>query len=258
MVPPMSLTASAVKGSQPKEKDYKLYDEKGLFLLVKANGAKYWRMKYRSSGKEKLLALGVFPEVTLAQARKACEEARSLLHGGEDPAETKKAQKSAKLNAAANSLEVVALEWFEKRGVKSLNSDTRIIRMIERDLFPLMGRRPISEITAPELLGVLRKIEARGAIDTAHRAKRCASQIFRYAIATGRITSDPSAGLKGALATPTKNHLAAITDHREVGKLLVAIDGYRGTPTVMAALKLSPLVFCRPGELRHLEWSEIN
>jgi integrase len=254
----MQLTASTAKAAQPKDKDYKLYDEKGLFLLVKPNGAKYWRMKYRHTGKEKLLALGVFPEVTLAQARIACAKARAVLQAGGDPCETRQAQKQAKLNAAANSFEVVAIEWLKTRGEKSESGDVRLKRLLERDLFPALGHKSISEITAPELLAVLRKIEARGALETAHRAKQYASQVFRFAIATGRATYDPSEGLKGALTTPATRHHPAITDAKGAGRLLAAIDGYQGTPAVMAALKLSPLLFCRPGELRQLEWTEIN
>lgn len=254
----MPLTATEVKAAQPKEKDYKLYDEKGLLLLVRTTGAKYWRLKYRYSGKEKLLALGVYPEVTLAQARKARDNARALLHAGGDPGETKQAQKKAKAGAAANSFEVVAREWMSKRGSKSESGDKRLVRLLERDLFPFIGRRPIAEITPPELLDVLRKIEARGALETAHRAKQYAGQVFRYAIATGRATYDPSEGLKGALTTPQQRHHAAITDPKGVGLLLASIYAYRGTPIVAAALKLSPLLFCRPGELRHLEWHEVN
>lgn len=255
----MPLTATAVKNAKAKEKDYKLSDEKGMFLLVKRNGSKYWRLKYRLAGKEKLLALGVFPDIQLARARQLRDDARTLLANGGDPNEAKKAQKIAKGEAAANSFKVIALEWFEKKmDGKSKGHCDRTRRALEKDLFPVFGSKPIQEITPPTLLAALRKIEDRGAIETAHRAKRTAGQIFRYAIATGRAERDSSADLKGALANPKKTHLAAITNPDEVAKLLIAIDEFQGTPTVKAALKLSPLLFARPGELRHMKWSEIN
>lgn len=254
----MPLTASEAKHAQPKEKDYKLSDEKGLYLLVRKNGAKYWRMKYRVKGKEKLLALGVFPEVTLAMARIGRDKARGLIRDNIDPSQLKQATKQTQKDVAANSFEVIAREWLLKRGKKSDSGDKRLIRMLEKDLFPTLGRLPVTEITPPLLLNALRKIEDRGAIETAHRAKSYAGQIFRYAIATGRADKDPSVDLKGALSTATKKHFAAITEPKEVGKLMLAIDEYMGTTTACAALKLSPLFFCRPGELRHLEWDEIN
>ncbi|MFA5496233.1 MAG: integrase arm-type DNA-binding domain-containing protein [Porticoccaceae bacterium] len=254
----MPLTDAKARASKPAEKDYKLADEKGLYLLVKKSGGRLWRLKYRMGGKEKLLALGVYPDVSLAQARQARDEARTLLTQGIDPGQHKKATKAAREDAAANSFEVVAREWLDKRGRKSESGDTRLRALLEKDLFPRLGSRPVGDITPPELLQVLRRIEARGAIETAHRAKQYAGQVFRYAVATGRAGRDPSTDLKGALKSPTKTHFPAITDPAEVGRLLVVVHEYQGTPTVMAALKLSPLLFCRPGELRQLEWTEVN
>tara|TARA_R110002072_G_scaffold211501_1_gene369071 strand:+ start:238 stop:1476 length:1239 start_codon:yes stop_codon:yes gene_type:complete len=255
----MKLTASQVKNAKPKDKPYKLSDGHGMYLLVNPNGTKYWRLKFRHSGKEKVLALGVYPQRSLADARKDREEARTLLDNGVDPSLAKKAKKLAGNEAAANSFEVVSKEWFQtKMCDRSKNHQDRTMRALEKDLFPQIGNLPISEITAPDLLMALRKIEARGAIETAHRAKQTAGQIFRFAIATGRAERDPSADLKGALMNPKKKHLAAITEPKEVGKLLVAMDGFMGTPVVKTALLLSPLLFCRPGELRHMEWAEIN
>lgn len=254
----MPLTVAKVKSAKPKEKDYKLSDEKGLFLLVKQNGSKYWRLKYRFAGKERLMALGVFPDTTLAMAQKKRDEARRQLADGIDPMEHRKATKQAHQEAASNSFEVVAREWLQKRGKKSESGDKRLTSLLERDLFPNLGKLPIRDITAPVLLKALRKIEARGAIETAHRAKQYAGQIFRYAVATDRADRDPSGDLKAALATPTKTHFAAITTPKEAGKLMAAIDAYQGTPVVCAALKLSALFFCRQGELRHMEWSEVN
>lgn len=255
----MPLTAAQAKNAQPKEKDYKLYDERGLFLLVKTTGAKYWRLKYRIDGKEKLLALGVFPEVTLAMARDKRDSARVMVKEKSiDPSGQRKATKQATKNAALNSFEVVALEWTEKRGKKSASGDARLHRVLEKDLFPHIGREPVAGITPPQLLAVLRKIEARGAVDTSHRAKQIASQIFRYAVSTGRAERDPSADLKGALTTNKHKHLAAVTTPLEAGRLYSNILRYQGTPTVVAALKLSALFFCRQGELRHMTWDEIN
>ena len=254
----MPLTASQVKSAEASEKDYKLYDEKGLLLLVKKNGAKYWRFKYRLAGKEKVLALGVFPEITLAHARKLRDKARSDLQNAIDPSEHRQAIRQASKEANQNAFEVIALEWLQKRGKKSESGDKRLKALLERDLFPKLGKLPVSEIKPPQLLAVLRRIESRGAVETAHRAKQYAGQIFRYAVATGRAERDISSDLTGALAIPKKKHLAAITSPREAGQLYANIQTYQGTPTVQAALKLAPLLFCRPGELRRLEWEEIN
>lgn len=255
----MPLSATTVKQAKPKEKDYKLTDERGLFLLVKTNGSKYWRQKYRFGGKEKLIAHGVYPDISLARARELRDEARTQIANGTDPNAVKRAQKWNMGVDGANSFRTVATEWFQTRMCdKSKSHQDRTWRALEKDLFPTLGNQPISGITAPELLYTLRKIESRGAIETAHRAKQTAGQIFRYAIVTGRAERDPSADLKEALKSPKTTHLAAITEPKEVGKLLRAIDNYRGTPTVMTALKLSPLLFCRPGELRNMEWQEIN
>jgi len=254
----MPLSVPKVRSAQPKAKDYKLSDEKGLFLLVTKGGAKYWRMKYRIAGKEKLLALGVFPETTLAKAQADRDKARAQIREGIDPSQAKQAKKQASKVLAANSFEVIAREWLLKRGKKSESGDKRLVRLVEKDLFPSLGRYAIAEITPPQLLKTLRKIEDRGAHETAHRAKQYAGQIFRYAVASGRAERDPSTDLKGALTVPTSTHFAAITDPKQVGELLVAIDDYQGTIPLTAALKLSPLLFCRQGELRHLEWQEIN
>lgn len=254
----MPLTLPEVKNAAPKEKDYKLSDEKGLYLLVKKNGAKYWRLKYRFERKEKTLALGVFPEVTLTVARKRRDDARTKLQDGIDPSELKQQRKRLSIEAAENSFYAIAQEWLVKRGKKSESGDAKLVRLLERDIFPYLGKVAISTITPPKLLSVLRRIEDRGAVETAHRAKQYAGQIFRYAVAIGKVERDISADLKGALATPKSGHFAAIVEPREVGRLMVAIDNYQGTPVVMAALKLSPLLFCRQGELRHLEWTEID
>ena len=255
----MPLTDTSVRQARPGPSTFKLSDARGLFLLVQANGARYWRLKYRYARKEKMLALGVYPEVSLKDARAAADEARRHLRGGVDPGELRKVQKHSRLDAATNSFESIALEWFAKQKPNwAENHWTKVQWMLEKTLFPWLKTRPISEIKAPELLTVLRRIEARGAIETAKRVKMIAGQIFRFAVATGRAEGDPSQSLRGALAIPVKTHLAAITDPKQVGPLLVALDGYIGTPVVRAAVQLAPLTFVRPGELRHARWSEFD
>ena len=255
----MPLTDKQVKATQPAEKDYKLSDEKGMFLLVKKSGARYWRLKYRYQGKEKLLALGVYPEISLKQARQRRDEARQLLSNGIDPSAKKHAEKQAAEALTQNSFELVSREWFKvHQKDKTEGHRSRVLRVLEKDLFPSLGKHPISQITAPQLLDTLRKIEERGAVETAHRSKQISGQIFRYAIATGRTDRDISADLKGALTPPKKKHFAALTEPRDVGRLMLAIDTYHGTPVVKAALKLSALWFCRPGEVRHVKWNQIN
>jgi integrase len=255
----MALTAQEVKTKKPTDKSYKVSDEKGLFLMVNPNGSKYWRMSYRYGGKQKTLALGVYPDISLAAARKKRNEARQLLENDIDPSDVKRAKKLAKSEAQENSFKALALEWFEKQKPHwSSHHIERVNRMLNKELFPHIGIRPISDIKAPELLACLRRVESRGAIETAHRVKQVAGQVFRYAVASGKAERDPSSDLKDALTTPTKSHFAAITTPKEVGKLLLTLDDYEGTPEVATALKLAPLLFCRPKELRHMEWSEIH
>ena len=255
----MPLTATAVRQALPKAKAYKLSDSHGLFLLVNPKGAKYWRYKYRYGGKEKTLALGVFPEVSLKDARVAHQEARAKLDKGLDPGQERRIEKFTRNLAAADSFEAVALEWFGKvMPDKSESYRVRTRRILEKDLFPVLGQRPVGAIKPPEMLAALRRIEARGANDIAHRAKQTAGQVFRYAVATGRAERDPSADLKGALVPRNKKHHAAITDPAAVGRLMVAIDGFAGTPIVKTALQLSASLFQRPGEIRAMEWAEIN
>tara|TARA_R110001592_G_scaffold127205_1_gene338832 strand:+ start:220 stop:1437 length:1218 start_codon:yes stop_codon:yes gene_type:complete len=255
----MKLSATAVKEAKPKVSPYKLSDGGGLFLMVNPNGKKYWRFKYRYFTKEKLLALGVYPDLSLKSARAKHREAKDLLSNGIDPAAQRKASKLSGSTAAANSFKLVALEWFTKqKPIWAENHWSKVERMMTRDLFPHLGIRPLNEITPPELLAVLRKIEDRGALESAKRTKQIAGQIFRYGVATGRCERDPSQDLSGALANPIKKHRAAVTDPKEVGPLLNALDGYKGTAVVNAALRLAPLTFVRPGELRNAKWAEID
>lgn len=255
----MALTDTAARQAKAKDKQYKLADEKGMFLLVTPKGQKYWRLKYRFAGKEKLLALGVYPEVSLKDARLLRDKAREHLRNQIDPSNAKQQLKSAIHEAVENSFKLVAEEWFTLQTPHwSQSHIERVSSALQKDLYPIIGNRAISTITAPELLQALRKIEFRGAIETANKTKQIAGQIFRYGIATGRCERDVAADLKGALAKPVKRHLAAITEPKEVGKLLLAIETFQGTHTVKTALCLSPLLLCRPGELRHMEWTEIN
>ena len=255
----MALTDVKVRTTKSQEKAFKLSDEKGLFLYVTPNGSKYWRLKYRYQGKEKLLALGVYPDVTLPLARERRDDARKLLATDIDPGEHRKVMKTATANRATNSFELVAREWFAKHSSNWVASHAdKIIRRLERDVFPWLGAKPVVEITPPDLLLVLRRIESRGAIETAHRAMGNCGQIFRYAVATGRAERDPSQDLKGSLPPVKGTHFAAQTNPQKFAQLLKVIDSYEGTLTVRCALRLAPLVFVRPGELRHAEWESID
>jgi integrase len=255
----MKLTEVAVRKAKPLDKPYKMADGGGMYLEVMPNGSKYWRLKYRVDGKEKRLALGVYPEVSLADARGRREDARKLLANDVDPGEQRKAVKAAKADRAGNSFEVIAREWHAKQlSTWTTGYANKILRLFDRDLFPWIGGRPIAEISAPELLKVLRQIETRGAGYTSHRAKEYCGQVFRYAIATGRSERNPCPDLKGALAAVKEEHFAAVTDPQKVGELLRAIDGYRGGFITCCALRLNPLVFVRPGELRKAEWAEFD
>lgn len=255
----MPLTDPTLKKAKPTDKPFKLYDEKGLFLIVTPTGGKWWRLKYRIAGKEKLLALGTYPDVGLARAREKRDEARKLLADGIDPGELRKATKTQQAERAANSFEAVAREWFAKHlADKAETHRDKVIRRLEKDVFPWLGGRPIAEITAPELLATIRRIEARGAVDTSHRVMQSCGQIFRYAVATGRAERDPTSDLRGALQPVKTEHLPALVEPKAVGELLRAIDGFRGSFQVQCALRLAPMLFVRPGELRKAKWADFD
>ena len=255
----MALSDTACRKAKPAEKVRKLADEKGLALWITPDGRRYWRFRYRWQGKEQLLSLGVYPEVTLEKARRKRDTMRELLADGVNPSTHRQQLKAASADLAANTFEAVARAWLAKNAEAWVPAHAnRIKRRLEVDVFPWLGSRPVAEITPREVLKVLQRIEGRGAIETAHRAMSECSQIFRFAIATQRAESDPTRDLRGALATPQEAHHASITDPKAAGELLRAIRGYKGSFVTACALKLAPLVFVRPGELRHAEWAEIN
>jgi integrase len=255
----LALTDVSIRTTKPGAKPAKLFDERGLFLLVTPAGGRWWRLKYRFEGKEKLLALGTYPDVSLKEARERRDAARKLLADGIDPGLNRKAHKAARVMATANSFELVAREWYEQQAGNWVAAHgTRIIRRLERDIFPHIGSRPIADVTAPELLDAIRRIEKRGAVETAHRALSNCGQIFRYAIVTGRAARDVAADLRGALPPTRAEHLAAVTEPAQAASILRAISEYQGSPIVSCALRLAPMVFVRPGELRTAEWSHID
>ena len=255
----MSLTNTAVKAARPQAKPYKLYDEKGLFLLVEPSGAQLWRLKYRFQGKEKKLAIGRYPELGLREARDKRDEARSLLAVGTDPGQKKKDDRLTQAVQSANTFQAVAEEYIAKKTREGLAEVTLTkARWLLRLLAAKIGSRPIAQITAPELLVALRRVEGQDKLETARRMRSFAGRVFRYGLATGRCERNIAADLQGALTTPTVTHRAAILKPAAVGSLLRAIEGYTGQPSTALALRLAPHVFVRPGELRHAEWQEID
>ena len=225
----MPLTDTAIRNAKPQNRQYKLTDEKGMYLLVNKAG-KYFRLDYRFAGKRKTLALGVYPDVRLAEARGKRDDARKMISNGIDPCQARKVQKSIQIEQNENSFEAIAREWHGKYSSNWADTHAKkIIRRLELYIFPWLGNRPIAEITPPELLAVLRRVESKGILETAHRAQQNCGQIFRYAIATGRAERDPSADLRGALPPVKHGHMSTITEPKKIGELLRAIDGYEGT-----------------------------
>lgn len=255
----MPLTDTGIRNAKPLDKPTKLTDGGGLYLLLKPNGARWWRLDYRFGSKRKTLSMGVYPDVSLKDARTRRDEARKLLAVDIDPGEYRKAIKATKTDQAANSFEVVGREWFAKNSPGWAKGHAeKIIRRLERDIFPWLGSRPIMEITAPEVLESLHRIEARGVLETAHRALQNCGQVFRYAVQTGRAQRDPCADLRGALAPWKPKHYPALTEPPKLAELLRSIDNYQGNLITRSALRLLPLVFVRPGELRQAKWAEID
>mgnify|MGYP003385592068 CR=1 FL=1 len=255
----MPLNDTAIRSAKPKAKPYKMHDFQGLFMLVTPNGGKWWRQKYRFQGKEKLLSLGTYPQILLSEARVRRDHIRKLVAEGIDPSNNRKAKKEAELTKAANSFEVVAREWIASRkDIWSESNTKKVTQRHENDIFPWLGKRPIAEIKAPELLKVMKRIVDRGAVETAQRTLQDCGRIFRFAIATGRAERDVAADLRGALPPVKGGHFAAIIKPDEFGKFLRACDVYEGTFVVKSALCLSAYVFLRPGELRQAEWKEFD
>lgn len=254
------LTELAIKKAKPKEKSYRLADGGGMYLEVMPNGSKYWRMKYRFGGREKRLAFGVYPSISLASAREKARLAKLELIEGNDPGEIKKQEKLNKRIASSNTFSAIAAEYIKKKEIEGAARVTldKLKWIIDQKLSPHIGRTPVSEITSAKLLVPLRQIEIDGLHETANRAKRVAGQVMRYAVGLGLADRDPSQDLKDALVTAKATHRAAITDPKELRKILISIDGFSGTPEVRAALRLTPMLFQRPGEIRHMEWAEIN
>lgn len=251
------LTDTLIRNTKPGKKTIRLTDGKGLVLLINPDGSRAWRFRYRFEGKATMLSLGSYPKVTLREAAEKCAELRKMVHSGINPSQAKKGEKASA--SGADSFEAIAREWFGKFSTGwAPGHAERVIRLLERDVFPWLGEKVVREITAPELLSVLRRIEARGAVDTAHRARQTAGAVFRYAVATGRAERDPSGDLRGAIPPAREGHMAAIVDPKRLGGLLRAIDAYEGGLIVRCALRLAPLVFVRPGELRRAEWKEID
>ena len=255
----MPLTDIFIKSLKPGAKPTKHFDGDGLFLEVRPTGGPYWRLKYRFGGKEKLLALGVYPDVSLKAARAKRDDAKRLIANGVDPSDVKKAQKESTREGGDNSFECIAREWFSRNedGWAKTHS-SKILQRLEKDVFPYIGSKPIESLIAPTLLNVVRKVEERGAKDTAHRVLQNIGQVMRYAVATGRAERDPTGDLRGALPPVRHKHFAALTDPKLVGELLRAFDAFEGTTVVKAALQLAPLVFVRPGELRSARWADFD
>ena len=261
----MSLSDIKIRNAKPgikpdgslTQKPYRLSDERGLYLEVSPKGGKYWRLKYRFDGKEKRLSLGVYPDISLKIARDRRDELRSQIAVGIDPSNARKAEKLSK--AGAESFEFVAREWHGKfRNGWSDDYAVRVLTNLEKNVFPWIGSHHIYDITASQLLAVLRRIENRGALDTAHRTNQQCGKVFRYAVATGRAERDPSQDIRGALPPVKSQHHASLTEPKKIAELLKAIDGYSGSYVTACALKLAPLVFVRPKELRSAEWTEFD
>jgi integrase len=249
------LSNAVISGAKPREKAFKLADGGGLFLLVTPAGSRWWRLRFRVRGTEKMLSLGTFPDVSLKLARERRDQARRDLANGIDPSAKRRTEKMA----SGDTFEAIAREWFGRFSPNwAAGYSSKVIRRLEICVFPWIGSTPISQIKAPDLLSCLRRVEARGKLGTAHRALQVCGRVFRYAVATGRAERDPSGDLRGALPPKQEKHHASFTDPKSLAGLLRAIDAYDGSTVVRNALRLAPLVFVRPGELRAAEWKEFN
>ena len=256
----MALTDTFTKNTKHSGKPAgdKHSDGGGMYLLVNAGG-KYWRLDYRFADKRKTLALGVYPEDSLAKARQRREKARELLADGIDPSTAKREEKRAKADAAAHTFELVARDWLAKTAAeRASTTQNKVTSWLEKDVIPFIGAMPMSAIGPRDVLAALRKMEARGALDSVHRVKQVTGQVFRYAVAIGAAERDVTQDLKGSLAKAAPSNFAAITEPKQLGELMRSISAYGGHPNVAAALRLTPMVFVRPGELRTMEWTEVD
>ncbi len=252
----MPLSDAKVRAAKPRATRYKLYDETGLFLIVTPEGGRWWRVRYRWEGREQTLSLGTYPAVSLKQARHGRDAIRRQLQEGGNPAETRRAQG---VRDAQATFEAQARQWHEARSPRwSAVHQARVLRDLERDVFPWIGGRPLAALAAPQIKPVLARIRDRGAIESAHRVLQIIGQVFRYAVASGTVERNPAQDLKGWLPSPTRTHFATLTDPAAIGGLLRALDGYSGSFPVRCALRLAPRLMVRPGELRHAEWGEFD
>lgn len=253
------LTDTKLRGLKPKTKVYRVADTNGLCIEVRTTGAKLWRYRYRYAGKASMASLGEYPLMTLGEARSERDKLRALVKGGANPAHVARVERAAQMERADTTFAAVALELLAKRTKEGLSAGSvkRERRLIDKDLAGIADF-PVASVTAPALLAALRKLEKRGVVETAHRARSFAGLVFRYAIATGRAENNPASDLIGALEKPQGRHFASITEPERVGELLRTVDGYRGSPVTVAALRLAPLVFVRPGELRNARWADID
>lgn len=255
----MALSDTKLRTLKPTDKPYKVTDEKGLFLLVTPAGGKLWRLKYRFFNKEKLLSFGAYPDISLADAREARDEARKVIAAGGDPSELRKAAKEGRAEKAANSFEVVARAWLKSysSNISPVTAEKNV-RLFERDIFPWIGDKPIADLKPKEILDTARRIESRGAVDTAKRAIQLCGQVFQQAVIDEKVMSDPTRDIRRAIKPLKDKHFASLTDPKEVAELLRAIDAFKGSFVVMSALRLAPLVFVRPVELRKAKWRDID
>jgi len=256
----MPLTDVKIRNAKPQPGKFtRLYDDRGMYLEIAPSGGRWWRWKYRHAGKEKRISLGTFPEVSLKDARDRRDDARKLLKAGVDPSQNRKAEKLRHVHRVENTFGAVARAWYEKEsGSWVPDYAKRVLRLLERDILPFLGERPIAEIEGPELLQMLQRIEARGVRETTRRARIHCEKIFGHGFALGKVKHNPAAGLGDALKAPQKTNFAAVTNPKQFGDLLRTIDGYEGTFTVRCALHLAPLLAVRPGELRKARWADVD
>ena len=255
----MPLSDTKIRTIKPLGKSFKVSDERGLFLLVTPSGGKWWRLKYKIDGKEKSLSLGIYPDVSLANAREKRDQARKVIAAGSDPSELRKANKASKTENSTDSFEVITRIWLKNYAANlSKATSDKNLRLFERDIFPWIGAKPIAELKPKDILDAARRIEARGAVDTAKRAIQLCGQVFQQAVIDEKVMSDPTRDIRRAIKPLKDKHFASITEPKEVAELLRAIDAFNGSFVVMCAIRLAPLVFVRPGELRLAKWADIN